>query len=559
MRLVETILKNILVLAVFFFLSVLPVRAEQINSFDVDITVNRDGTINVTEIILYDFGSLERHGILRTIPYTKTNQQGKQYKLDMQVQGVYDEPGTSYSYTTSRENNQLQIKIGDPNRTVTGVRTYAIHYRVKGALTYFSDHDELYWNVTGNDWNIPITQATANVHLPLPDTATPQGLCYTGLRGSTEQNCTATIQGSTITYTSPLSFNPSEGLTVVATFPKGIVAVLEPELVIPFFQTLLGKLLLAALAVGGIWWYLVYPITIALDWFRKGRDPTVPGPVSAWFEPPHGKHKRSLTPAETGGLVDEMVDLRDILATVIHLAQRGYLKIEERKKNDFYFIRTHKATPKEPLLPFEQTLMAKFFSGGDEMRLKDKKLSTTITTVQNQVYENLISEEFFAGNPQKIRTFFGVMTGLAVFTMNPLLIISALTFGMHMPRKTEEGARQAAIGTSLKNFLSSQERTLEHQAITQTFFEKLLPFAVAFGVERLWAQRFKDLAMEEPDWYHSSTNSHFSSAYLSQSLHSSFSQFQSAATPTSSSSGFSSGGSGGSSGGGGGGGGGGSW
>ena len=193
------------------------------------------------------------------------------------------------------------------------------------------------------------------------------------------------------------------------------------------------------------------------------------------------------------------------------------------------------------------------------MRLKDKKLSTTITTVQNQVYENLISEEFFAGNPQKIRTFFGVMTGLAVFTMNPLLIISALTFGMHMPRKTEEGARQAAIGTSLKNFLSSQERTLEHQAITQTFFEKLLPFAVAFGVERLWAQRFKDLAMEEPDWYHSSTNSHFSSAYLSQSLHSSFSQFQSAATPTSSSSGFSSGGSGGSSGGGGGGGGGGSW
>ncbi|MCR4326255.1 MAG: DUF2207 domain-containing protein, partial [Candidatus Roizmanbacteria bacterium] len=440
-----------------------------------------------------------------------------------------------------------------------GVHTYVITYRVKGALTYFSDHDELYWNVTGNDWDIPILQASANVHLPLSETTVPEGVCYTGLRGSTKQNCTVNRQGNTLTYSSQAPFNPGEGLTLVALFPKGIVAVLEPELVTPFFQTLLGKLLLAAIVVGGIWWYLVYPITIALDWFRKGRDPKVPGPVSAWFEPPHGKQGRKLTPAETGGLVDEVVDLRDILATVIHLAQRGYLKIQERKKNDFYFIRNNKTNPKDKLLSFEQTLMTKFFSSGDEMRLKDKKLSTTMTTVQNQVYEHLVAEEFFAGNPQKIRTFFGVMTGLAVFTMNPLLIISALAFGLHMPRKTEEGARQAAIGVSLKNFLSSQKRTLEHQAITQTFFEKLLPFAIAFGVERIWAQRFKDLAMTEPNWYHSSTGSHFSSVYLSQSLHSSFSQFQSAATPTNSSSGFSSGGSGGSSGGGGGGGGGGSW
>ncbi|MCR4326338.1 MAG: DUF2207 domain-containing protein, partial [Candidatus Roizmanbacteria bacterium] len=131
MQLMKSVLANVFILTFVFFLYVLPVKAEQINSFDADITVNRDGTITVNEVILYDFGALERHGILRTIPYLKTNTQGKQYKLDLQVQGVYDEPGVAYRYTTSRENNQLQIKIGDPNRTVTGVHTYVITYRVK--------------------------------------------------------------------------------------------------------------------------------------------------------------------------------------------------------------------------------------------------------------------------------------------------------------------------------------------------------------------------------------------------------------------------------------------
>ncbi len=534
---------------------------EEITSFAADIALHQDGTALVTETIHYDFGPSERHGIFRTIPYIKTNTEGKRFKLDISLQSVRDREKQNYRYSTSRNGEELTIKIGDPNATITGSHTYVLTYVVKGGVTYFSDHDEWYWNATGNKWDVPLRTATVQVHIPLTQPAGEiKGVCYTGFTGSTQQQCVTSVQGNTITYSTPRSFAPGEGLTIVAAFPKGVVAVLEPQEDIPFFSTFLGRIVLIGIILVALWWYVGYPLQIAFMWMQQGRDPVpASGVVSAWFDPPQGKHKRALTPAETGGLVDEKVDLRDIMATVIHLAQRGYFTIEERAKKDFYFIKKTAPVVKERLSAFEQILIDRFFKHGAEFRLKGKHIQDTITQAQNAVYEALMADEFFVKNPQKVRLFYGVILGLASFTINPLLILSSLIFGMHMPRKTLEGAQQAAVGTSLKNFLSSQERTLEHQARTQVFFEKLLPFAVAFGVEKLWAQRFKDLAMQEPDWYHSNTGATFSSIYLSQSLNSSLSQLQSAVTPTSSSSGFSSGFSGGSSGGGGGGGGGGSW
>ena len=152
---------------------------------------------------------------------------------------------------------------------------------------------------------------------------------------------------------------------------------------------------------------------------------------------------------------------------------------------------------------------------------------------------------------------------VAFFTFNIPLGIVAVLFGTYMPRKTITGVDSAVAGRSLQNFLSSQERQLEFQAINQMMFEKLLPYAIAFGVERIWAERFKEIDMKPPDWYESEDISSFNSVLFASHLSSSFSSFQSAATPPSSvrsSSGFSSGfSSGGSSGGGGGGGGGGSW
>ncbi|MCR4277379.1 MAG: DUF2207 domain-containing protein, partial [Candidatus Roizmanbacteria bacterium] len=137
------------------------VKAEQINNFDSQIYVNQDGTIDVKENIEYDFFDLNKHGIYREIPFIKTNEDGKKYKLEFSNFSVQDENGIDYRFTTSTVDEKLiSLKIGNANRLVTGIHNYIITYKVAGALTYFSDHDELYWNITGNDWQIPIANTT---------------------------------------------------------------------------------------------------------------------------------------------------------------------------------------------------------------------------------------------------------------------------------------------------------------------------------------------------------------------------------------------------------------
>lgn len=164
---------------------------------------------------------------------------------------------------------------------------------------------------------------------------------------------------------------------------------------------------------------------------------------------------------------------------------------------------------------------------------------------------------FFAKDPSRTRVFYGVMAFLGFMTINVQLALVAILFGLHMARKTELGAGAAAVGRSLKNFLSSQERQLTFQANKQIMFERLLPFAVAYGVEKIWADRFKDINLKQPTWYSSTHVGVFNSAVFMSSLNSSLKSVSVASQPTRSSSG--SGFSGGFSGGGGGGGGGGSW
>lgn len=564
MKKLFSILLFLLVTLTFSF----SVSAEEIKSFGTDIKINQDGTIDVKESIVYDFGSLYRHGIFRNIPYIKVNESGKKYLLEFKDFSVKDENGASHQFKITKENNQTKLKIGDPDRTITGVKHYVIEYKVSGALTYFSDHDELYWNSTGSDWEVPINFARTTIQLP--ETVTEDSLkmiCYTGGTGSTNQSCSYFVKEGSIVFDTenPLSYN--EGLTVVLGFPKGIVAVLEPKVYVPFWETPFGRVLafvlITLLIVAAIIWYVISPFYIIYKWIKEGRDPkgTV-GQTRAWFDPPKSiKTNRLLTPSEVGTLGDETVDLKDISAAIIDLARRGYMRIEEREKKDFYLVKTVPKTKLEhALLPFEQRLMDKFFkSGKGELRLKTAKLYDEVEAVKKELYEGVVQEGLFPKNPQSIRTVYYVISFLALFTGNLFLAFVALVFGRAMPKKTVDGVNAKNMAFSLKNFLSSQERQFKFQADRQLMFEKLLPYAVAFGVEKIWAKRFENLDLKQPDWYSGYRSGHFNTYIFVSSMNSSLNSFSKAATPSRSSTGHSSGFSGGFSGGGGGGGGGGSW
>jgi uncharacterized membrane protein YgcG len=374
-----------------------------------------------------------------------------------------------------------------------------------------------------------------------------------------------------------------EGLTFVLGFPKNMVAVLEPKEYMPFWETILGKIILFLFGLAILFWYLILPFYIAYRWFKYGRDPKGDvGVTSSWFDPPKTPDgKRFLTPAEVGVLGDETVDLKDVSSTIIDLARRGYLRIEERKKGEFWLVKNLSKTqeilkqvqddsksknPKlinDELLPFEKILLDKFFKGKTEINLKKEELYQEVEQVKKAIYEQVVATGLFPENPEKIRTLYYILLALSIFTANFLLFFSSLIFGPRMPRKTKAGVEAKNIAFSLRNFLKSQERQLTFQADRQILFERLLPYAIVFGVEKIWAKRFEDLGITQPSWYQSySSGRSFNSVYFVNSLNSSISSFKQAATPTTSSSGFSSGfssGGGFSGGGGGGGGGGGSW
>lgn len=556
-------MKKLLFITVFFLSSMFyvpKISAEQINEFTSIIDIQKNGQIRVEERIVYDFSSLYRHGIYRYIPYIKTNKEGKKFKMDINLLSVVDESGSAYRYSTTRDGRKLNIKIGDPNSTITGVHQYVITYTVSGALTYFSDHDELYWNATGNDWIVPIL--SAGVAVNFPETVELNNItktCYTGALGSNSQQCLATFEDSQWVFRSTGVLNSGQGLTVVAGFPIDLVARLEPAPVVSFFDTIFGKIFIFTLGLLAVIWYLIYPLWLPIKWLKFGRDPkTGSGPARAWYDPPKTKSGRPLTPAETGTVIDESVDMPDILATVVDLARRGYYKIVEKKKGDFFLIKRKNAD--NSLQQFENKLLNEIFDGGKtEVRIKDAELIGTVEEVKKMVYQEMVSNGSFPDDPHKTRVFYGVITGLALFTMNIFLVLTSLIFGRAMPKKTILGKEQADVAKSLYNFLTTQERQLAFQADRQMFFEKLLPYAVAFGVEKIWAKRFADFALKQPDWYQGYDHRAFNTVVFASALNSSLSSFRASATPTTSSSGFSSGSSGGFSGGGGGGGGGGSW
>lgn len=531
---------------------------ESIKEFTSNIIIDKNSQIQVLETIVYDFDQNQRRGIYREIPIIYQNDQGKKFKIDLQFTSVTDEKGNKYNYTVSQKGDDKVIKIGKEDKYLSGVHTYIIAYQLLGVITYFSDHDELYWNATGNNWNVPIEKAQAFVHLDFSNPNSLKTICYTGEIKSQEKDCIIQADDSqNASFASNYILPPGEGLTFAVSFPKDLVAVVEPEIYISFWETIFGKIILFFIS----FYYLIAPIIMFVIWYLYGRDPKVAKPVRAWYDPPKDKDGNFLKPAEVGTLVDEYVDDRDITATIVDLAIKGFLKIKETKKGREYSFTKLKDYSQEKLTVFEKKILDGFFLKKKTITTQElkKDFHKTAEEVKQELYKLLVNKDFFPKDPKKTRQTYYIIAAIIAFTGNLLLAITMVIFGRIMPKKTIFGATKQNVALGLKSFLSSQERQIEFQSKNWYLFEKLLPFAIVFKVEKIWAKRFQDLSVTAPSWYESSYPQKFNSFVFVNSLSRATSSMTTIATPVKSSSGFSSGFSGGGGGGGFGGGGGGSW
>jgi hypothetical protein len=197
-----------------------------IDAFRSDIAIRPDGSLAVLESIDVDFDGLQKHGIFRDIPtrYQYDDTHDRLYRLA--VQSVTDAAGRSLTYQVT-SGDVTEIKIGDPGRTVSGKQSYRIRYTVAGALNAFADHDELYWNVNGDQWGVPTKTAIASVTAPAG--AIQRATCFEGPIGSTE-SCTQASTADRADFRAIRPFAPGEQLTVVTALKTGAVSVGPPIL-----------------------------------------------------------------------------------------------------------------------------------------------------------------------------------------------------------------------------------------------------------------------------------------------------------------------------------------
>jgi len=484
--------------------------------FAVELQVLASGDLLVTETIRPRFEGTW-NGLERQIPIDYRTPNGFNYRLLLDEVSATDEHGNPLKLDSNRERQYRNMRIWVPGAT-DATKTLVLKYRIRNGLRFFAEHDELYWNVTGDEWDVPIESASARIILP-PSVTGVKASAFTGPYGSVGQDADVEIGGPIVTMSArrPLGFR--EGLTAVVGWDKGFVQ--EPNALDQTGWFLRGN------------WPLGLPVIVFVllysRWSRHGRDPKS-RPITVAYEPPD-----HMTPAEAGTLVDHTTDIRDITATLVDLAVRGFLRIEEQQESQMFGLWTNKeyvihrlraSSEETGLKPHEgRLLIALFADGASSVRMSDleNRFYRSLPDIHDAVFHALQDRRCYRSRPDKVKQAYwtagllvmlaGAGGGIALaqhlgmqelpFVLSALLSgLCVLGFGRIMPARTIHGTRTLEKVLGFEEFLTRVEADRFARVIrTPELFEKFLPYAMALGVEQNWVRAFETIVKEPPSWY----------------------------------------------------------
>ncbi len=572
-------------LAAFFLLLSFAAHAdERILEFHSEILIMQDGWIDVTETIrVRAEGNRIRRGIYRDFPTEYEDKRGNNYEVGFEVLSVLRN-GAVEDFHTQDIRDGVRVYFGSSNRYVsTGEHTYTFRYRASRMLGFFENHDELYWNVTGVNWEFPIDSASATVAFGFDVSASDlTAEAYTGAFGYTNRDCTSRIDGSgRVYFETTKMLQPLNGLTIVAGWPKGHVEA-------PTDMQRLGWLLKdnanLLIAVLGFVLLLAYYIPA---WMYFGKDPEE-GVLVTRYEPPQG-----FSPASLRYVRQMYYDDKIMTAAIVNLGVKGYLRIDVEegsdgflgigKEDDHYFLqKTDPGKNAPPMAAGEQELYDSLFKGRKSIKLEQenhKKLGDAKSAHKQSLAKDYKQHYFkYNGLLNIPAVVLFVLTAVISLAAGPspfsifviiLMAVTTVIFAIIMKRPTLRGRKLLDEILGFKDYLEIAEKhemeLRNPPEKTPQLFEKYLPYSLALGVDQRWAEKFANIlsAARQPDgsayhptWYNGTwSNMDLSGATssLSSSLNTAVTH---SVTPPGSSSG---GGGGGFSGGGGGGGGGGGW
>ena len=521
------------VVLTFTFASPAFAKSWRIADFKDTIGINQQGRTVVSEQITLVFVG-DWHGIHRTIPVEYPGPHGTNYSLFVDVTSVTDEAGNKLKYESHTSGGFLDLKIYIPGAVDT-TKTVLINYAVRNGIRYFDNYDEFYWNVTGNDWPVPIDHASAFVHFPDNAYGSLRAQAFTGAYGSTDHEATSDVGGSDVTFetTNPLPMRG--GLTIDVYIPKGILK--EPSALtkLGWFIGSNPIMFLPFVTLGVmfvLWWY-------------KGRDPDPGMSVAPMYEAP-----KDISPAEGGTLIDDVIHPRDITSTIVDLAVRGYIKIEETNEagvlfhhKDYVFRLLKPQKEWDALAPHERVMMENIFLAGDSTRLSSLKnrFYKVIPTIREDIFSGLRSKGMYLLDPESANAYsigaaVVILAPFAIaqftgyknfFDSVPSLIVAGLIsaviwwlFARQMSAKTIKGGRTRVAVLGFQEFMNRVDADRLKKMPPDTF-EKCLPFAMALGVEHVWAQKFAGIVQNPPQWYAGPTPmTTFNPIFFTNTMHS---------------------------------------
>lgn len=499
-----------------------PITDWYIKNFDTSITVNKDSSLSITEMIIADCGNLpDKHGIFRVLPLQTKTDRGV-IKTPVELVSITDFFNRPYKFETITENNTITWKIGDANKTVTGINYYKIVYKVKNAVRFGNaDFDELYWNLTGNFWDIKINNFSAKLYFPKEVTEQNAKVdYYTGAFDSKDKSLATYLWGrdGSLIFSSLSALQPKQGVTASITFPKGIFEVYQPT-----FWEMYGE----------YFWYISFLIPLIVLfftfrlWRKYGKDPKMKKPIPPEFGIPDG-----ITPIQMGMVITTGIWRENLItATVIDLAVRRFITIEELEKKALFFKHKEIKLTKnkenydaKKLTETEKVLLNKLFSEGkDSVELSDlkNKFYQEVPAIKKAAKDDAIKQGWITEKGFVYSVVFLILGGVVIFSsfmaiafeIMPLflsLLLSGIIlfiFGALMPKRTQAGVDLLFKIKGFERYMRQAEDYRQQFYEKENIFDKFLPYAIVFGIAGLWAKKMQKIYGEDyfknyhPIWF----------------------------------------------------------
>ncbi len=503
--------------------------------FDVDITVNDDGSFDVVELQDIEFTSGSFTFGSRSIPTDLVT--------GIRDIKVWDEQG---EYTQSNSQAPGTFSVDDDGSTVTirwyfeeaqdENRAFSIGYTVDGGVRYYDGDDQIWWKAVYPDRSFPANNSTVIVHVPAPAEVQNMDSYFT-----TSEMTLLDPQTSQFVATERIS--PGQTFEVRVEFTPGVVAgapapwqqsedarAVELESQVAFDRNWrpIINLIVGAFS---LLFVVLAPLLLYLIWYTRGRDAEADFVAEYLPEPPS-----DMPPGMVGTLLDEKADMEDILATLVDLGHKGYIRMEElepkkkglfgRGEADFSYTLEKQADGQ--LRTYERQLITSLFgSSKTERKLSDLKTKfyKHLPKIRSELYEEVVEEGLFVSHPEKTRSrwvilgiaallaavVFGCTINIVLVSFSDFALCLPLGFGLFafgmiflarwMPRKTQEGAEQAARWQAFRTYLEDIDTYTDLERATE-LFDRYLPYAIAFGLESKYIKKWSKVESAPiPGWY----------------------------------------------------------